>query len=186
MGKTIVTFCVNMPKTKKLRVTRGTTVLWISDEHQRPRPEDIQSLKHCLWQPVRMKQKLGQKTLLFYSILFYSASVKVYCWCFRTLKNTVLFCAPSRLPSLLLHGGVWAMRHGFFRVMWHDTRHSLMKIGPLTVSPLCPGWPGSPSFPGGPWWVKRQTADDRHRVMSVHQYLNIFYGRRQPGLAGRR
>ncbi len=28
---------------------------------------------------------------------------------------------------------------------------------PLTVSPLCPGWPGSPSFPGGPWgWTGRQ------------------------------
>lgn len=28
---------------------------------------------------------------------------------------------------------------------------------PLTVSPLCPGWPGSPSFPAGPWgWKRRQ------------------------------
>lgn len=28
----------------------------------------------------------------------------------------------------------------------------------LTVSPLCPGWPGSPSFPGGPWRSTGQTS----------------------------
>lgn len=133
-------------------------------DHLEPCSEVAHSLKRRLWQSVSYSVQL--QPIQLHCCCCY------YC-CLRTLKKKKKkVCALlSQLPSLRLHGRVWATRRDFFFFLGSPgvtPTHSVMNIGPLTVSPLCPGWPGSPSFPAGPWhgWRGRQlTADTGSRAL---------------------
>lgn len=134
-------------------------------DHLDPDQEVVYSLKR------RPRQSVSQSVSLR-STPANTAAWLPCCFCLRTLQ---LCAALSQLPSLLLHGRVWAMTHELFLFFvgflgshgstpeaFVDERLPTHRLSPLS------GVTRQPIFPCRTLaWVKRQTVNGRHGVRSV-------------------
>lgn len=88
-----------------------------------------------------------------------SAVLRLQYHCVYTLSAVLFLALFSGLRAEWVSADAWCLGSSGMTWCIHGPNH------PLTVSPRCPGWPGSPSFPAGPWvgrggWRSRQFRKD--------------------------
>lgn len=74
-----------------------------------------------------------------------SAVLRLQYHCVYTLSVVLFLALFSGLRVEWVGADAWGLGSNGTTWCIHGPNH------PLTVSPRCPGWPGSPSFPAGPW-----------------------------------